>query len=660
MRSTDPGQGSGDRPTPWGAPDAEEVRRFPIATPDRRAMALRLGVMMGLLVGMLVLAAGFLIEGRQPSQEVWILAGAASIVVTLVVMRTGSREGEAAPIELRPEGLRLPAVAGASTARDVPWEEVHVAEVVQRDGMDILLLGVHGRPPMAIPEMAFERPGSSRAIVEGVRRAVRDLPGGSRQLESIDRRGHSARLMMFGEAKAARVLVMALVAVFAGQVLSGALSEPLRLLVLGANSASLVKAGDWTRIITANLLHADILHIAFNGYALYILGRLCEPLVGPWRFTAIFLSACLTGAAASALLTTHSVALGASTGVMGLLGTFIFLHWRRRDETPSVISRRAWLIMAFYLLLPEFLIPQIDHAGHAGGLAGGFLATGLLLWGQSVRDMTRGTRVPVKAAAVLLAALFVGVGGWVMGRAAVAPKERATAIAEHLLEDPDASPALQNNAAWHLATLEGATDGDLRRAREVMTAVLDEVGEAGDDVGTAELKDTLATLYYRLGDLEQAVTLQRSILDEAQGPRGARVFAAQLARFEWALYRESGPRLVGGASEPVPTMEIEGVGAGAGGLPALVLRVDRGTLPEGGAVHAVIVKEDRAHGHVRVKLGPGSGGRLRFTPTEEAAAALEDGVRAVVTLVDGAGSELASGEAAWTVHPMDPMVSGLP
>src|SRR5436190_11469184 len=49
-----------------------------------------------------------------------------------------------------------------------------------------------------------------------------------------------------------------------------------------------VANGDWWRIVTAGILHAAILHIALNMYALFILRRLLEPGLGTPRYLAVY------------------------------------------------------------------------------------------------------------------------------------------------------------------------------------------------------------------------------------------------------------------------------------------------------------------------------------------------------------------------------------
>src|SRR3954447_1931735 len=45
-----------------------------------------------------------------------------------------------------------------------------------------------------------------------------------------------------------------------------------------------IAAGEYWRLFSVVLVHAGILHLAFNMYALYLIGPTMEALYGSWRF----------------------------------------------------------------------------------------------------------------------------------------------------------------------------------------------------------------------------------------------------------------------------------------------------------------------------------------------------------------------------------------
>ena len=94
---------------------------------------------------------------------------------------------------------------------------------------------------------------------------------------------------------------------------------------LGIKDDTLIRAGQLWRLITPVFLHASILHIAFNMYALFIFGRGIEARYGHSRFLLLYFLSGYAGNVMSFLLTVNP-SLGASTAIFGLIaaeGVFI-------------------------------------------------------------------------------------------------------------------------------------------------------------------------------------------------------------------------------------------------------------------------------------------------------------------------------------------------
>ena len=120
------------------------------------------------------------------------------------------------------------------------------------------------------------------------------------------------------------------------------------------------------------------MHIAFNAYALYYLGRQIETLYGSLRFGLIFLLTGFSGSVASLLLNRFP-SVGASGAIFGLIGAeAVFLYQNRRVLGER--GRRALQNVAFIVLLNLMigLRGGIDNWAHLGGLVGG-LALGWLI-----------------------------------------------------------------------------------------------------------------------------------------------------------------------------------------------------------------------------------------------------------------------------------------
>jgi membrane associated rhomboid family serine protease len=137
----------------------------------------------------------------------------------------------------------------------------------------------------------------------------------------------------------------------------------------GALTGIGVADGQWWRVGTAAFLHANILHIGFNMYALWLLGRALERYIGPWRFLAIYAVAGISGSAGALLLTNaYTPTVGASGAIFGVMGALLLLERRGMPLVGPLLP-----VLAINLVI-SFSIPGISIGGHIGGLIGGVLA----------------------------------------------------------------------------------------------------------------------------------------------------------------------------------------------------------------------------------------------------------------------------------------------
>jgi membrane associated rhomboid family serine protease len=126
--------------------------------------------------------------------------------------------------------------------------------------------------------------------------------------------------------------------------------------------------GDWWRIVTAMFLHASLLHIAFNMYALWAIGRLVEQYLGTVRYIGLYFVSGLAGSAGALMQTPHTPVLGASGAIFGILGAMMVIEW----QVTGSFAGQAMTLIAINLVI-SFLIPGISWGGHVGGLIGGIL-----------------------------------------------------------------------------------------------------------------------------------------------------------------------------------------------------------------------------------------------------------------------------------------------
>ncbi len=129
-------------------------------------------------------------------------------------------------------------------------------------------------------------------------------------------------------------------------------------------------------MFTCIFVHAGILHVAFNMYALFFIGVYLEPLLGRTRYTVAYLAAGLLSSLTSSWWHGDDfVSVGASGAIFGMYGVFFALL------TTNIIDRRARQFAAdqrgrFYRVIILFYgltTKGVDNAAHIGGLLSGLL-----------------------------------------------------------------------------------------------------------------------------------------------------------------------------------------------------------------------------------------------------------------------------------------------
>jgi membrane associated rhomboid family serine protease len=176
-----------------------------------------------------------------------------------------------------------------------------------------------------------------------------------------------------------------------------------------ALSPGTVADGEWWRLVTSGFLHFGPLHIVFNMFALWVIGRDMETLLGRGRFLAVYLLGMLGGAAAVMLLyEPDDYVAGASGAVFGLMGGLAVALLRLRRPLNQVIG-----LLAVNLAL-GFFVPGISWQAHLGGLLAGAAATAVLVYAPPAR------RTPLQAGglgAILVVLLVLVTTGAVLAGA---------------------------------------------------------------------------------------------------------------------------------------------------------------------------------------------------------------------------------------------------
>jgi membrane associated rhomboid family serine protease/Flp pilus assembly protein TadD len=182
----------------------------------------------------------------------------------------------------------------------------------------------------------------------------------------------------------------------------------------GANYGPYTLSGDWWRLVTYMFLHGGLMHIFFNMWCLWDLGRLCESLYGRWTYGAIYLITGVAGGLASVGWNPGVLSVGASGAIFGLAGALIASFYLGEFSLPRVAisgTLRSLVVFAVFNIVIGQVIGGVDNACHIGGLVSGLALGALIARLAPGYDALRRTIVVGVVALAVLASGF-GVRQW--------------------------------------------------------------------------------------------------------------------------------------------------------------------------------------------------------------------------------------------------------
>jgi len=287
------------------------------------------------------------------------------------------------------------------------------------------------------------------------------------------------------------------VAVFAAMALAGVsmLDNPSGqdLVHWGANFGPLTVSGQWWRLLTCVFVHGGLLHIGFNMWCLWSLGRIAESVYGHWTLATVYLICGLAASLASVIWNPVILSVGASGAIFGIAGALIASFYLGEFSLPRAAlsgTLRSVVVFVGYNLFFGAVIARTDNAAHVGGLLMGLILGALIAKVAPQHDDA------LRRIAVLLVGVLIVAGGvmWLQhshayllhGRNGVALLEQGKTD-EAIAELQKTVKLRPDSAAAHEALARAySTKGDFDNAAAEMKRVI-------------ALNPRSENAYYRLG-----------------------------------------------------------------------------------------------------------------------------------------------------------------
>ena len=181
------------------------------------------------------------------------------------------------------------------------------------------------------------------------------------------------------------LLLISFIGLFIIQVLSGVdANNPSTeaLLKWGANALPYTMDNEPWRLASSAFLHIGLMHLLFNGFAMYFFGQIAEPMFGSAKFLALFLLAAIGGNLLNNHITWQGIldgtgqpglSAGASGGIMGIGAALLITALFKISVNGMVLNLKSLIIIMGINLVYGFAVPGIDNAGHIGGAVTGLV-----------------------------------------------------------------------------------------------------------------------------------------------------------------------------------------------------------------------------------------------------------------------------------------------
>ena len=144
-----------------------------------------------------------------------------------------------------------------------------------------------------------------------------------------------------------------------------------------------IRAGEQIRMYSSAFLHADIMHLAFNMYTLYIFSPVVFGYLGNISFLIVYIVSLISGSLLTLYFHKNDYnyrAIGASGAVTGVLYSAILLEpgmglylFFIPIAIPAYIFGIGYLLYSIYGMKAQN--DNIGHTAHFGGAIGGYLVT---------------------------------------------------------------------------------------------------------------------------------------------------------------------------------------------------------------------------------------------------------------------------------------------
>ena len=126
--------------------------------------------------------------------------------------------------------------------------------------------------------------------------------------------------------------------------------------IIGSMSNTKVfSEGEWLRLILHMYLHAGVLHMFFNVFALLFAGKVVEKKIGSLPYLLLYHVIAVVNAILMCWIFPDSMSVGASAGIFGMIGIVCVMKWKKDDICSEKLKKGELIYIIVFSILSLLL-----------------------------------------------------------------------------------------------------------------------------------------------------------------------------------------------------------------------------------------------------------------------------------------------------------------
>ena len=112
---------------------------------------------------------------------------------------------------------------------------------------------------------------------------------------------------------------------------------------------------EWWRLFLHMYLHAGVLHMLFNVFALLFAGKVVEKKIGSLPYLLLYHVIAVVNASIMCFIFPNSISVGASAGIFGMIGVLCVMKWKKDPICNESLKKEEFIYIIVFSALSLLL-----------------------------------------------------------------------------------------------------------------------------------------------------------------------------------------------------------------------------------------------------------------------------------------------------------------